>query len=61
MAYVLAMLSILAFGFAGCVALEMVRERRERRERIARAVRPVMGESVIRRPVARAVNRPGEN
>lgn len=61
MAYVLAMLSLLAFTFAACVALDMIRERRERAERIARAVRPVHGGPVIRRPVARAVNRPGEN
>lgn len=61
MAYVLAMVSLLAFTFAACVALDMIRERRERAERIARAVRPVYGESVMRAAPARAVNRPGEN
>lgn len=61
MAYVLAMVSVLAFGFAACVALSAVRERREARERIARAVRPVHGESVMRAAPARFVNRPGEN
>lgn len=61
MGYVFAMVSLLAFGFAACVALEAVRERRAHRDRIARAVRPVHGESVMRAAPARAVNRPGEN
>ena len=61
MAYVLAMVSILAFGFAACVALGMIRERREARARIARAVRPIHGGPVIRAAPARFINRPGEN
>lgn len=61
MAYVLATISILAFGFAACVALDMIRTRRAARERIARAVRPVHGGPVIRSAPVRAVNRPGEN
>lgn len=60
MAYVLALVSILAFGFAACVALDAMRERRARLDRIARAVRPVHGRPMIAAP-ARFVNRPGEN
>lgn len=60
MAYVLALVSILAFGFAACVALSALRDRRERLDRIARAVRPVHGRSMRAAPV-RFVNRPGED
>lgn len=60
MAYVLAMVSILAFGFAACVALDMRRARIEARDRIARAVRPVMGKAMRAAPL-RFVNRPGED
>lgn len=60
MAYVLALVSILAFGFAACVVLDVMRERAARLDRIARAVRPVHGRAVIASP-ARFVNRPGED
>lgn len=60
MAYVLALVSILAFGFAACVALSALRERAERLDRIARATRPVHGGRMIAAPV-RFVNRPGED
>lgn len=60
MAYVLALVSILAFGFAACVALDMLRERRARLDRIARAVRPEHGRPLRAAPV-RFVNRPGED
>lgn len=60
MAYVLALVSILAFGFAACVALSALRERAERLDRIARATRPVHGRPMRAAPV-RFVNRPGED
>jgi hypothetical protein len=60
MAYVLALVSILALGFAACVALELMRDRAEARDRIARAVRPVHGRSFRAAP-ERFVNRPGED
>lgn len=60
MAYVLALVSILAFGFAACVALSALRERAERLDRIARATRPVHGGPLRSAPV-RFVNRPGED
>lgn len=61
MPYVLAMLSILALGFAACVALGMIRERRERAARIARAVRPMHGGPVMRAAPGLARNRVGDN
>lgn len=60
MAYVLALVSILAFGFAACVALSALRERAARLDRIARATRPVHGRPMRAAPV-RFVNRPGED
>lgn len=61
MVYLLILLSLSAFAFAGRVALAMVRERAEARDRIARACRPVHGGPVIRSAPIRAHNRPGEN
>lgn len=60
MAYVLALVSILAFGFAACVVLDAMRERAARLDRIARATRPVHGGAIRSAPV-RFVNRPGED
>lgn len=52
--------SLGAVTIAGCVAVDLVRERKAAKARIERAVRPVYGKAIIR-DVPRFHNRLGED
>lgn len=61
MAYLLALVSLAAFAFAGRVAWGMAKDRAARLDRLARAVRPAEGRAIRWNGPARSFNRPGEN